>query len=134
MAVEIDGIGKMEDGTDGSVVWERSALKGPRLKSGEEKAVALRGAAMQHDVRWRDYFQKVEFTGVEPIDGHVCYRGALTPKEGQPETRYYDKKSNLLVRTNMLLKTAMGEIPAEMTVSDYPRVNRVPMPFKVKHK
>ncbi len=134
MAVEIDGIGKMEDGTDGSVVWERSALKGPRLKSGEEKAVALRGAAMQHDVRWRDYFQKVEFTGVEPIDGHVCYRVALTPKEGQPETRYYDKKSNLLVRTNMILKTEMGEIPAEMTVSDYRSVNGVLMPFQLKQK
>jgi hypothetical protein len=134
MVVEIEGIGKMEDGTDGSVVWERSALKGPRLKSGEEKAVALRGAAIHHDVHWRDYFQKVEFTGVEPIDGHVCYRVALTPKEGQPETRYYDKKSNLLVRTNMILKTEMGEIPAEMSVSDYRSVNGVLMPFQLKQK
>src|SRR5579872_4966630 len=63
-AVEIDGIGKMEEGSDGVVAWERSALKGPRLKSGEEKAVALRAAAIQHDIRWRDFFQKVECTGV----------------------------------------------------------------------
>src|ERR1700757_4780405 len=40
--VEIDGIGKMEEGTDGTVAWERSALKGPRIKTGEEKAVSLR--------------------------------------------------------------------------------------------
>src|SRR2546423_3050598 len=132
MVVEIDGIGKMEDGTDGSVVWERSALKGPRLKSGEEKAISLRGAAIQHDVRWRDYFAKAECTGVEPIDGHICYRVVLTPKEGQPETRYYDKKSYLLVRTNMILKTEMGEIPAEMTVSDYRAVDGVLMPFQLK--
>jgi hypothetical protein len=134
MVVEIDGIGKMEDGTDGSVVWERSALKGPRLKTGEERAISLRGAAIQHDVHWRDYFQKVEVTGVEPIDGHICYRVALTPKEGQPETRYYDKKTNLLVRTNMILKTEMGEIPAEMTISDYRSVDGVLMPFQLKQK
>jgi hypothetical protein len=132
--VEIDGIGKMEEGTDGTVVWERSAIKGPRLKSGEEKAVSLRGATIQHDVRWRDFFQKVECTGVEAIDGHVCYRVVLTPKDGQTETRYYDKKSYLLVRTNMILKNEMGEIPAETSVSDYRRVDGVLMPFQLKQK
>src|SRR5205085_11846766 len=42
--IEIDGIGKIEEGTDGSVVWERSALKGPRVKTGQEKALSLRAA------------------------------------------------------------------------------------------
>jgi hypothetical protein len=132
--VEIDGIGKMEEGTDGSLVWERSALKGPRLKSGEERAVSLRGASIQHDVRWRDFFQKVECTGVEPIDGHICYRVVLTPKDGQTETRYYDKKSYLLVRTNLILKNEMVEIPTEMSVSDYRSVDGVLMPFQLKQK
>jgi hypothetical protein len=132
--VEIDGIGKMEEGADGSVAWERSALKGPRLKSGEEKAISMRGADIHNDVRWRDYFQKAESTGVEPIDGHICYRVVLTPKEGQPETRYYDKKSYLLVRTNMILKNEMGDIPAEMSVSDYRNVDGVLMPFQLKQK
>jgi hypothetical protein len=133
-AIEIDGIGKMEEGTDGSVVWERSAIKGPRLKLGEERAVSLRGANIQGDVRWRDFFQKVECTGVEPIDGHICYRVVLTPKDGQTETRYYDKKSYLLVRTNMILTNEMGEIPTEMSVSDYRRVDGVLMPFQLKQK
>jgi hypothetical protein len=124
----------MEEGTDGSVAWERSALKGPRIKTGEEKAVALRAANIQHDVRWREYFQKVECTGVEPLDSHICYRVVLTPKEGQTEIRYYDKKSYLLVRTNMILKTEMGEIPTEMSVSDYRSVDGVLMPFQLKQK
>jgi zinc protease len=132
--IEIDGIGKMEEGTDGTVAWERSAIKGPRLKSGEEKAVSLRAANIHHDDRWRDFFQKVECTGVEPIDGHVCYRVVLTPKDGQTETRYYDKKSYLLVRTNMILKNEMGEIPTEMSVSDYRSVDGVLIPFQLKQK
>jgi hypothetical protein len=132
--IDIEGIGKMEEGTDGTVVWERSALKGPRIKTGDERAMSLRGASLGHDVRWRDFFSKVECTGVEPIDGHVSYRVVLTPKEGQPETRYYDKTTNLLVRTNMIVKTEMGEIPAESMVSDYRKVDGVLTPFVVKQK
>lgn len=134
VVVEIEGIGKIEEGTDGSVVWERSALKGPRIKTGEERAVALRAADIRHDIRWRDFFSKVECTGIEPIDGRICYRVVLTPRDGQPETRYYDKTSNLLVRTSMIMKTEMGEIPAESSVSDYRKVNGVLMPFLVKQK
>src|SRR6266581_5917096 len=63
MVVEIEGIGKMEEGSDGSVVWERSAMKGPRVKTGEERAVSLRAANIHHDSRWRDFFQKAECTG-----------------------------------------------------------------------
>lgn len=132
--IEIDGIGKIEEGTDGSIVWERSALKGPRVKTGEEKALSLRAADIQHDTRWRDYFQKVECTGVEPIDGKICYRVVLTPKEGQPETRYYDKTSHLLVRTNLIMKNEMGEIPAESSVGDYRTVEGVMVPFLIKQK
>src|ERR1044071_8344064 len=51
MVTEIQGIGKMEEGTDGDIVWERSAIKGPRIKSGEERAVSLRGADIRHDAR-----------------------------------------------------------------------------------
>jgi hypothetical protein len=132
--VEIDGIGKIEEGTDGSVVWERSALKGPRVKTGEERAVSLRAADIHHDTRWRDFFQKVECTGIEPIDGRICYRVVLTPKDGQPETRYYDKQSFLLVRTNMIMKNEMGEIPAESVVGDYKKVDGVLTPFLIKQK
>jgi hypothetical protein len=134
MVTEIAGIGKMEEGSDGAVVWERSAIKGPRVKQGEERAVALRGADIRHDLRWRDYFSKVEVTGLEPVDGKVCYRVALTPKQGQPETRYYDKDTNLLVRTSMIMKTEMGDIPAEANVSDYRKVDGMLVPFLLKQK
>src|SRR5437764_9661115 len=32
VVVEIEGIGKMEEGSDGSAVWERYAIKGARVK------------------------------------------------------------------------------------------------------
>lgn len=130
--IEIEGIGKIEQGANGDVVWERSALQGPRLKDGEEKAAALREAALSAD--WRDLYKKAESAGTETIGDQVCYKVILTPDEGKPETRYYDKKSNLLVKVVKTVKTGMGEIPAEIMVSDYKDVGAIRVPHKLLQK
>lgn len=127
---DIPGVGKIEQGTDGEVAWERSALQGPRIKQGEERAAALREAAFKAD--WRDLFQKAELAGEDDIDGVHCYKVILTPKEGKPETRYYDKETHLLVKVSKIVKTAMGEIPAQITLSDYKPVNGILTARKVR--
>lgn len=127
---EIPGVGKIEQGTDGEVAWERSALQGPRIKQGEERAAALREAAFNAD--WRDLFKKAELAGEEDVDGTACYKVILTPNEGRPETRYYDKKTHLLVKASKIVKTAMGEIPAEIAVSEYKAVNGILSATKVR--
>ena len=38
--VDLPGIGKQEDGSNGSVVWDKTVL-GPRLKTGVEKFLAI---------------------------------------------------------------------------------------------
>ena len=119
--INIEGIGKIQEGSDGTVAWSVSAIQGARLKDGEEKAAALREAAMHSDVNWRDYFTKAETVGVESVDGKACYKVVLTPKEGSPETRFYDKDTNLLLRSTRTLKSPMGDLDAESTAGDYRR-------------
>jgi hypothetical protein len=58
----------------------------------------------------------------------------LTPNEGKPETRYFDKKSNLLVKLTMQLPSPMGEVPTETLLSDYKEQNGVTAPRKVHQK
>jgi zinc protease len=130
--VEIEGIGKVEQGINGDVAWERSALRGPRLKDGEEKFAAMHEASLHED--WREFYKKAEMAGVETVDDQTCYKLVLTPNEGKPETRYYDKKSNLLVKVSKLVTTQMGEIPAEFTVSDYKKVGDILVPHSIRQK
>lgn len=118
--VEIDGVGKIEEGVSNGVVWEMSPLAGPRVKSGEEGAFAKREATVNKDLNWRDVYAKAEVTGEETIDGVACYRVVLTPKEdGRPETRYYDKQTGLMKRMLVVAATQMGDLPVETTVSAY---------------
>ena len=132
--VEITGIGKMREGSDGKVAWSLSAMQGPHLKEGAEKAQALNAGRSNPEIRWREIYKSAETTGVEDVDGKPCYKVVLTPKEGNPMTRFYDKSSNLLVKMTMTVTNPMGEIPVESTVGDYRKEGAVLVPHKVVQK
>ena len=88
-AVDIEGVGKVESGTDGTVAWENSAIAGPRIKTDVERDEMIRASVFNAHLSWQTLYQKVETTGSETIDGDECYRVVLTPKSGRPETEYY---------------------------------------------
>src|SRR5207248_122578 len=94
--VTIEGVGKISEGSNGEVAWSLSAMQGPRLKEGDEKAEALLQGKQNSDFLWRDVFKTVETVAAESVDGKDCYKVVLTPKAGKPVTKWYDKQSNLV--------------------------------------
>jgi zinc protease len=129
--IELEGIGKIEQGTSGDVAWEKSAIMGPRVKSGEEKTQALRESIFNEPIRWRETFLKAETVGRETVEGEDCYKVVLTPKEGKPETSYYSKKSGLIVKSEIMAVTQMGEMNVEMVVSAYKEFDGVKVPTRM---
>jgi hypothetical protein len=83
---------------------------------------------------WRKLYKHVETAGVETIDDQACYKIVLTPNQGKPETHYYDKKNNLLVKMLMTLPSPMGEVPSETVVTDYQEQSGLLSPRKVHQK
>jgi len=130
-SVDIPGIGLVEDGTDGTVAWEKSALQGARIKTGDEKAFAIRTADSQSKyINLKKYYKSVETIDMDQIDGKPCYKVVQTPAEGKPETAYYEKDSGLLVKETGAMASPMGEIPFETEIGDY----RQEGPLLVPHK
>lgn len=133
VSIDFPGIGKAEEGTDGTIAWSYSALQGARLKEGEEKAAAIRAAnAGTKYLNWKTQYKSVETAGLENVDGKPCYRVVLTPIVGRPETEYYEKTSGLLVRQTAVAVTPMGDVPVDARVSDYRKEGGVVMPHKVR--
>jgi hypothetical protein len=124
-SVEITGIGKMDTGVTDGIAWDNSVVLGARIKSGDEKALAIREATFNATLNWRKIFAKAETTGTETVDGEVCYKVLLTPKEGRAETRYYSRESGLLLKATTVAVTQMGEVPVEMRFSGYKEWNGV---------
>jgi hypothetical protein len=132
--VELEGVGTIQEGTDGTIAWETSSLQGPRIKQGDERAVSLREATLRAPLYWRKLYKHAETVGAETIGGQPCYKIMLTPEEGKPETQYYDKKSSLMLKLMMTITGPMGEIPSETLLSDYKEDAGLLQPHKVQQK
>jgi len=134
--VTIEGIGTIRDGADGKVAWEVSAVAGPRLKQGDEKAVALREADFNSTLHWRQHFKSVVTESMEKVDGKDCYKVVMTPNDGEgaPETQYIDKETNLLVKLAMTMKGPMGEMSTESMIGDYRKEGDLMLPHKMVQK
>lgn len=126
---DIQNLGKIEQGSDGEVVWEMNPMSGPKIQEGELRAVMLRGASLDTQVKWRDSYGSAELAGADEVDGEPCDKVIMTPAEGKPETRCYDKETGLLVRTEVTIPTPAGEIPMTVFTSDYKEVDGILLPF-----
>ncbi len=133
-AMEFTGIGKIEEGYDGDTAWQNSALQGPRVLEGEEKASAKRAATLSIITSWREVYKAATTIGSEDIDGKPAWKVEMTPTEGKPETFFFDRDSGLLVRISAVVSTAMGEIATESNMSDFRAVNGILTPFTMTEK
>jgi hypothetical protein len=130
--INSDAIGKIESGTDGVIAWENSSMGGPKTKEGVEKASALREAAFDGLVNWRQLYSKVECLGVDSVLGKACYRVVLIPAEGAPDTSFFSLDSGLLVLTRTSAESEMGKVPVAAFAEDYRKVDGILMPFKMR--
>jgi hypothetical protein len=128
-AIDLAGIGKIEQGFDGETAWERNAIQGARLIDGDEKNALKRSSAFALANSWKDEYSGARTLGEENLDGKPAWKVEMTPKEGKPETFYFDKESSLLVRMSAVVTTPLGDIAADVTLSDYRAVDGIQTPF-----
>ena len=117
--IESEAFGTIERGFDGDVAWEKSSMQGARIIEGSERDFRARQAMFNSPLHWRDLYEKVECVGPETVNDKECCKVVMTPKKGTPETSFYDKDTGLLVKTELVIETAMGGLPVEGFVSDY---------------
>jgi len=131
---ELPGIGKIAAGSNGEVAWENSALQGPRIKQGDEKADALREGAFNAPLVWQKLYARGETVGSETAEGRDCFKVVLTPKEGRPVTEFYDKKSGLMIKTTATVSSQMGDVNAEILFEDYRKEGDLLTPHRLVNR
>ena len=132
--IDLPGIGKVEEGFDGETAWEMNALQGARIKDGDEKAAIERSSKISLLGSWHDYYKQGRTVGSEDVEGKPAWKVEMTPKEGKPETFYFDKGTMLLVRTTATIATPLGEIPVDAMMGDYRLVDGIQTPFTLTQK
>lgn len=133
-AMEFAGIGKVEEGYNGDTAWEDSALQGPRVLDGDEKAAAKRASTLWVIAAWREVFNDAKTIGPADVDGKPAWQVEMVAKEGKPETWFFDRDSGLLVKTSGVVSTAMGDLSTELIMSDFRPVDGILTPFTMTQK
>ena len=134
ISIDLAGIGKVEEGVKDGIAWENSLLQGPRIRTGDEREMALRDAAFNAPIKWREIYPTVETTGIESINGEDAYRVVQTPAKGNPVTTYYSVKSGLAIKSETLVPNPMGEVPMEAIIQEYREIEGVLYPVKMIQK
>src|ERR1700722_14446148 len=132
--IDLGGMGKAEEGSNGKVAWSIRPGQGAQIKEGDERAAAMRSSALHAETRWQEFYKKAELAGPADVAGKPCYKIVLTPNDGGPETRYYDKSSNLLVKVTMPITTAEGTADMDTTLADYRDEGGTPVAHSITEK
>ncbi|MBL8990534.1 MAG: DUF620 domain-containing protein [Phycisphaerae bacterium] len=125
---EIEGLGAVEQGTDGTLAWEKSPMSGPRLLEGSEKATFMRQATLNSEIMWDKLYTRAETVGEDTVDGKACWKIALTTPEKDTIHQWFDKATGLMVKMSMKMQSQMGELEAESMVGDYKKVGDLLLP------
>jgi hypothetical protein len=132
--IEIGGIGAIEQGTDGNVVWELNPLTGARIKEGKERAALL---LLSHfdESELVEQYEKVECVGTEDVknlagEEESCYKVVGTPKEAMPITTFHSRETGLPVKVVLTFPHQMGNIEVENFAGDYREVDGILLAHK----
>lgn len=129
--IDIENLGKIEEGVDGRHAWSNDPISGARVKEGVEKDMALRMATFNAALHWRKAYKKAETVGMESIGGREHYKVRLTPETGSAVTVWFDKQSGLQARMAVTMEVNGQETPVEADFSDHRKVGELTFPHKV---
>lgn len=133
-SMELPGIGRIEQGYNGEVAWEMNAMQGARLIEGDEKGAVKRASSFSLLASWRDEYKEAKTTGEESVSGAPAWKVVMIPKEGRPETFYFDKETGMMIRMSSVASSPMGDISADVLMSDYRSVDGIMTPFTMTQK
>jgi hypothetical protein len=122
-------LGEMQQGCDGKVLWQLNQMQGPRVMEGEERDAMARQTEFNAQIRWKRLYKEVETVGAETVGDEKCYVVKLTPKDGgTPERWFLSEETGLVLRTELVMKGALGEVRIQSDFDDYKAVDGIKLP------
>jgi hypothetical protein len=131
VTVDIDGLGRNQNGSDGTTVWEKAAMTGARVLEGAERERSLRKFMLHADMQWRTLYTKVELVGPVTFEGKEAWKVQFTTPLGDVETSYYDQATTLALGSEEIAKTQMGEMPTRTVYLEWGEHGGLKMPTKI---
>jgi hypothetical protein len=117
-----------QQGMNGPVVWKVTETMTLMATDKERWRIKWR-AALDRDVRWRDFFLTAECKGIKEFEGRSCYAVEMDPTEADLRTDYYDTETHLRVGTEGIIRNYLSDrLPTLHTYGEYHKFGRLLLP------
>lgn len=119
LKVVVPGLGEVLNGFDGTIGWSVDPLIGPALTSGAELVQTAEEANLLAVIRDSSLIRSKETAGETEYAGIPCWRVNLEWVSGRTSSDCYSTESGLLIASEEVQVTVMGEIPSTTLYFEY---------------
>jgi hypothetical protein len=123
MVVTLPGIGEIQEGFDGEVAWSLNPITGPQVLEGAALAQAREQATTLASLRDPSTRESVETLERTDFDGEACWKVRISWNSGRQSYDCYSVETGLLIATEGILASPMGDIPSLALYRDYQEMN-----------
>jgi len=129
--MEITGVTKARQGTDGKVQWSEDQIFGLRVLTGAEEEEARIDSTWNADLHLKELYQKLRSVPPPepPPAGKSWECVEMTPKLGKPLVACFDAETHLRTMQKGVRATPQGETPVKASFSDWRTVKGLKMPY-----
>jgi hypothetical protein len=128
---EMTGVGRMEQGFDGTTGWEINALTGPRLLGSLELEQLRNSESNVFNLESLErLYADATTVGRGTFAGRPAWEVRLTSTTGRETTAWFDAATSLMIGMKTTVASQLGEIPATITLSDYKSFGGMKLPTK----
>jgi len=117
--IELAGIGEIRAGVNDEVVWSMDPFTGPRLLEGKERDAQIESTHPDASLRAPSFITSATTTALTEKGGQACHEVALVWRSGRETSDCYSPETGLLVATQAVQVSPMGEIPVLTVLGGY---------------
>ncbi len=116
--VELEGLGTLSQGYDGTVGWEMGQA-GPEVLEGGRLENLTRQIDPRHELRGAPFYESIESVGTQELDGETLDKVKLVSTSGEEIFELYDPVSGLRRANISTTQTPVGEQELTLIFKDY---------------
>jgi zinc protease len=133
--IELNGVGTMDEGFDGTVAWARTPWEtGVRVKTGDELAKVKRDAEFHRELKLKTLYPDLAYKGTEKVGEEEAYLLESKPSASSKEKMLFSSKTGLLIRQESDFEGPQGAVSLVMLPQEYKTLNGLKYPSQIKMK
>ena len=117
----IPGLGRIENGYDGTVGWSLSPIAGPELLTGRQLTEAADDAWFDGTLHEPSRVREMTTLGRQQFDDKPAYKVRVVMTSGSQQFEYYDVESGLQLGSEATRATPQGLVQTVNILRDYKR-------------